>query len=452
MKMKHFYTLFILYLAFGSYIYAVDAQTAVSERTQQVRDAIVAAAGVDSANDVTDTHLASIKVLSLNLKGIKTLKSGDFDGLTALTELVLTRNPLTTLPADIFDELTALEELWLYENDLSALPAGIFDELTAVTYLSLRDNDLSALPDGIFDELTAMKTLNLRKNQLTSLPDGIFDELTALVTIDVGNNQLTSLPDGLFDEIPSVSSILLDENNLSTLPDGIFDGLTGLGILTLGGNTVNPFLLSVSLKKVEDGKFKVTVPTGAPFSMTLSLSVTNGSISGGATSLTISTGSTESEALTVTRTAGATDAVTVDIGNSLPEPPFFSHSGYKLVKSEDLPIVVLAHPGAPALDTAETPDETALLVNYPNPLNPETWIPYHLATAGDVVITIYNARGRVVRRLEFGHQPAGYYTSRARAAHWDGRNRMGERVASGVYFYRLEADTMSFLRKMVILK
>ena len=98
------------------------------------------------------------------------------------------------------------------------------------------------------------------------------------------------------------------------------------------------------------------------------------------------------------------------------------------------------------------PEKTALLTNYPNPFNPETWLPYHLANASDVRITIYDARGSVVRRLGLGHQTAGYYTSRSRAAYWDGANAVGERVASGIYFYQLEADNHSFLRKMLILK
>ena len=99
-----------------------------------------------------------------------------------------------------------------------------------------------------------------------------------------------------------------------------------------------------------------------------------------------------------------------------------------------------------------TPKETILLPNYPNPFNPETWIPYHLANPSEVEITIYDARGSVVRRLELGHQREGYHTSRSRAAYWGGRNDVGERVASGVYFYQLRADSVSLLRKMVILK
>ena len=98
------------------------------------------------------------------------------------------------------------------------------------------------------------------------------------------------------------------------------------------------------------------------------------------------------------------------------------------------------------------PDETVLLANYPNPFNPETWIPYHLATGTDVQVSIYNAQGILVRVLTLGHQTAGYYTSRSRAAYWDGRNALGESVASGIYFYQLQTDEMSLMRKMVILK
>ena len=99
-----------------------------------------------------------------------------------------------------------------------------------------------------------------------------------------------------------------------------------------------------------------------------------------------------------------------------------------------------------------TPDTTHLFANYPNPFNPETWIPYQLATASDVKITIYDARGSVIRQLNLGHQPAGIYTSQSRAAYWDGRNTQGERVASGIYFYQLQTDNVSSLRKMLILK
>ncbi len=98
------------------------------------------------------------------------------------------------------------------------------------------------------------------------------------------------------------------------------------------------------------------------------------------------------------------------------------------------------------------PEETALLANYPNPFNPETWIPYQLAESAEVTLTIYDMNGGVVRRLAVGHQAAGMYQSRNRAAYWDGRNQLGEPVASGLYFYTLTADEFTATRRMLILK
>ena len=99
-----------------------------------------------------------------------------------------------------------------------------------------------------------------------------------------------------------------------------------------------------------------------------------------------------------------------------------------------------------------SPNTTALHANYPNPFNPETWIPYQLQEAADVQISIYDPRGVLVRQLSLGHQVAGQYVSRSRAACWDGRNEAGEPVASGLYFYTLTAGDFSATRKMLIVK
>ena len=102
--------------------------------------------------------------------------------------------------------------------------------------------------------------------------------------------------------------------------------------------------------------------------------------------------------------------------------------------------------------SASLPENTQLQPNYPNPFNPETWIPYQLVESADVTLTIYSADGKVVRTLVLGHQSAGMYHSKSRAVYWDGRNRIGEPVASGVYFYTLIADGFTATRKMLILK
>ncbi len=98
------------------------------------------------------------------------------------------------------------------------------------------------------------------------------------------------------------------------------------------------------------------------------------------------------------------------------------------------------------------PEETVLLANYPNPFNPETWIPYQLSDAADVSLTVYSARGLVVRQLSLGHKAAGLYESRSRAVYWDGKNEQGEPVASGVYFYTLTAGDFTATRKMLLRK
>ena len=111
---------------------------------------------------------------------------------------------------------------------------------------------------------------------------------------------------------------------------------------------------------------------------------------------------------------------------------------------------------APAITLTErppmVPQVTTLLPNYPNPFNPETWIPYHLAKPSRVTLTIYAIDGKVVRHLDLGHQLEGFYQSKSHAAYWDGRNNVGERVATGLYFYTLTTGDFAATRKMLILK
>lgn len=115
-------------------------------------------------------------------------------------------------------------------------------------------------------------------------------------------------------------------------------------------------------------------------------------------------------------------------------------------------IAVLQHLLTTLRDTETVPKATALLANYPNPFNPETWIPYQLAKPADVTLTIYSVDGAFVRTLALGHQPAGIYHNRSRAAYWDGKNQIGEPVASGLYFYTLTAGEFTATRKMLIRK
>ncbi|MDE0483925.1 MAG: T9SS type A sorting domain-containing protein [Candidatus Poribacteria bacterium] len=104
------------------------------------------------------------------------------------------------------------------------------------------------------------------------------------------------------------------------------------------------------------------------------------------------------------------------------------------------------------LDSIGKPNQNQLLQNYPNPFNPETWIPYQLSQDSPISVSIYDTTGKVIRSLSLGFQSAGFYNSQGRAAYWDGRNALGERVSSGVYFYQLTTPAFQQTRRMLILK
>ena len=346
----------------------VSRFTPVCDRTPQVRDGIVAAVlGVNDCSDVTEAHLAAITVLNFNSTNITVLKSGDFGGLSALYELRVERNQLRTLPSDIFSGLSSLRHLFLGNNRLTHLPADVFSGLSALQHIYLNQNQLGSLPADVFSGLTSLIQINLHTNLLTNLPADVFSGLPSLIQIYLRNNRLTNLSPRLFSGLSSLQSLFLDKNRLTTLPAGVFSGLPSLtklllndnqisslsremfrGLTTstwlwLQGNTIDPLPLTISLEKVGVNQFKATVPAGAPFTITIPISVVNGAISGGVSTLTIPQGSVESGRITVTRIAGTTAAVTVDIG-VLPGLPA-NHQGYQLVKPTDPPLEIISGPG-----------------------------------------------------------------------------------------------------------
>jgi hypothetical protein len=105
-----------------------------------------------------------------------------------------------------------------------------------------------------------------------------------------------------------------------------------------------------------------------------------------------------------------------------------------------------------SLEALTIPVKNKLLVNYPNPFNPDTWIPFQIATGSKVILTIYNLEGKLIRQINLGVKPAGFYVQKDRAIYWDGRSQDGERVASGVYVYQLQAGVFSESRKLALIK
>ena len=218
----------------------VTPRSGVCGRTEQVRDAIVAAIdGVSDCADVMTAQLTGVTYLGIPNMGIRSLQSDDFSGLTALTGIRLDGNELSSLPDDPFTGLTALRTLYLHDNELSSLPAGVFTGLTALEEIQLHDNELSSLPAGVFTGLTALEEIQLQNNELGSLPAGVFTGLTALWDLRLQNNKLGSLPAGAFTGLTALQRIQLQNNELSSLPDDPFTGLTALWLLYLQNNELS---------------------------------------------------------------------------------------------------------------------------------------------------------------------------------------------------------------------
>ena len=330
----------------------------VCGRTEAVRDALVAAiTGVSACEGVTAAHLSGITELDFfgGSATALTLQSGDFAGLSGLQTLILKSVTLSSLPSNVFDGLTSLSKLNLKNTGLTALPSGVFDDLRSLTELTLENNPLGSLDADTFKNLSNLRMLNLRKTRLSALPGGLFGNLSALTELNLRGNVLTTLAADAFGGLTSLQTLNLISNRLTAIPDGLFEGLTQLTTVRLDGNAGSPFPLKVRLEKVGDDQIKAVLPSGAPFAITVPLSV-SGPATIHADQVTIATGAVESDPVTISRNAGTTDAVTADIG-TLPALPGTEHQGYALTRSADLPLAVLAEVAVSPMLSVSDPAE-----------------------------------------------------------------------------------------------
>ena len=351
---------------FAPSVHAQSDSAGICGRTQQVRDAIVAKInGVSDCAYVTDAHLEGITELDLSVnpvhdasQAMRTLQAGDFAGLSALTDLDLEGNSLNSLPEGIFAGLSALTHLDLDFGFFTGIPSNAFTGLSALTHLELGkgSGQVITIPANAFSELTSLHTLNLDQHpNLTEVSPGAFTGLSSLINLSLGGNSrlttlnpgmlsglsslqnlglvsnaFTTVPSGVFSDTPELRRLNLERNQLTALQDGVFAGLTNLGILYLDKNPLGDpadLEVRVSLARVSDDEFKVTIPTGAPFSMTVPVAVANGSIESGASTFAISVGEVESETFQVVGGAGdAPDAPAVDLGE-LPARPSQDKAG-----------------------------------------------------------------------------------------------------------------------------
>ncbi len=303
------------------------------------------------------SELTALRVLNLNTTTITSLPATVFSSLSALEHLDIGNIRIASLPASVFSGLTELEFLDVSNTRITNLPATVFSSLSALDTLILRRNEIGSLDAGQFSALKALTHLDLASMDLASVSGNLFSGLTELEFLDLSaNNDLTTLPDTVFSGLAELRTLDLASNGFSTLPGGLFSGLTALTTILLRWNTVDPLPITVSLGSAGTDQFVAKAHTGAPFDMVLPLRVYNGGIDSGEESITIPQGSVESEPLSVSPTAGTRAAVTVDLV-ALPALPA-SDSGYELVRSGDLPLVVIdAEPGVEIYPTELTMPE-----------------------------------------------------------------------------------------------
>ncbi len=233
-----FRDLFLSAGAIGLFLMLPAAATAqgICDRTPQVRDRLLEAAGVSSCEDAGPEHLAAVTQLDLSDSGIDALQPQDFRDLGRLQRLYLRGNSLTTLPPSLFHGLVRLEQLGLNSNRLRELPPELLAGLGSLEWLWLNENQLETLPDGVFSGLAELTNLRLAENSLTDLPAGVFSGLGSLEHLSLHGNSLSSLPDGVFGGLSNLSQLWMQENSLTALPEEVFRGLVNLRSLKLDHN------------------------------------------------------------------------------------------------------------------------------------------------------------------------------------------------------------------------
>ena len=409
-----------------------------------------------------------------NLTGLRTLNlSGNtisnvepLQVLTALTTLNLDGNGINgILP---LQTLTALTTLNLSDNGITGVEP--LQSMTRLTTLNLSGNTISTIaPLQVLTELT---TLTLSNNSISSI--NALQALTQLTTLDLSSNSLIDIQP--LQGLMPLKELDLVSNNISDVSP--LAGLVNLELLRLAENPImdtSPLFALVTVHKLTD--VDIEISQWAPWDVNQDGSVNDTDSTLVAAAMGQIAG-TIVDPRTDVNSDGIVDRddlllVTKYLDNNVAGAPsvdtIVTLLGSRTLKSLDrgtleveLNRLIVESDGSLKYQHAIRflqnfllalhPDKTRLLANYPNPFNPETWIPYQLANASRVELIIYDVRSTIVRRLVLGYQQSGYYVEKDRAAYWDGRNSVGERVASGIYFYQLRTDNISALRKMVILK
>ena len=475
--------------------------TRLSARNANISDLT----GLESATNLTTLYLDAEYVWTeeryINSNSVSDLSP--LAGLTNLTRLALDNNNITDISP--LAGLTSLTRLWIYSNaitDISAV-AG----LTNLTYLGLGGNNISDISP--LEGLTNLTRLTLNNNSISDV--SAVAGLTNLTYLGLGGNNISDISP--LEGLTNLTELPLWENPLSNISP--LAGLTNLTTLWLYNNSISDLSPIAGLNNLTEllltnnsisdlSPLVANTRLGKGDRVNVSRNPLNYASIHAHIPVLQSRGVTVEFDDIVAQPADVNRDGSVNILDLVLVASMYGNKGQNLAPDVNrdgivdvLDLVLVAgmfgnaaaapstQPQAPEILTAAAvqqwltdarslevsdpivkrglvvleqllasliPTETKLLANYPNPFNPETWIPYRLAEAAFVTLTIYDLNGQVVRTLDVGHRIAAVYESRSKAVYWDGRNEVGESVASGLYFYHLSTGDYSATRKMLILK
>ncbi len=396
-------------------------------------------------------NLASVEYLYMGNNQFIGLIPPEIGDLSNLSDFYLYGCQLTgSIPPEICN-CKNLVGLYLYSNQLTGSIPPEIGNLTNLMFLSLQENQLTGSIPSEIGNMKELRRFSFHTNQLSgSIPSEI-GNLTKLAYLFIHHNQLTGAVPEQIINATKLEQIHINHNQLDTLPD--LSSLTSLNTLNIYNNKFT----------FEDIEPNINVPT---FTYSPQDSV------GEAQDTTVTEGESLNLSVTVGGTAnhyqwfnGGVEIVDSDSSTFIIEAVTLSDSGVYSCQitntlAPDLtlysrPITVHVSSGVGVSDRNGTiPEKFALNQNYPNPFNPETTIEYHLPQSSDVKLVVYDVRGQMVRELVPGNQPAGYHH-----VVWDSRNSAGQKVATGIYIYRIEIKGMGDeekrfidIKKMVLMK
>ena len=368
---------------------------------EELNNLTILSLGNNSISDISPlaglTQLTRLHLGDNSISDISTI-----EGLNNLTWLLLYGNSISDISA--IERLNNLTILFLFDNSISDISA--IEGLTNLAYLDLSNNSISDI--SAFEGVNYLAGLELYDNSISDLSPLVANtRLSGGTRVDVRGNPLNA--ESINTHIPA-----LQDRGVTVK----FDNIVAQPADVNGDGVVNIFdLVLVASHFGKRGENLATDVNRDGIVDARDLVLVAGVFGEGAAAPSAHPQASEIFSAAAVR-GWLTDAKALQIND-----PIMKRG-----------VVVLEQ-----LLASLTPTETQLLPNYPNPFNPETWIPYRVADDAFVTLTIYDGAGQLVRTIDAGLQPASAYESRSQAIYWDGRNQIGEKVASGVYFYHLSA-------------